>query len=105
MPNVRIIVKTKDDKEPALPSDKSIEVDLESFIIREAGMQFGKSSVALHFKLPDGTDAIAQTSADIFRGMARSLKGAEERFAELRSTNPNQVTIHDTIRDADSGHV
>lgn len=107
MPSIKIVVRTKEDKGLALPDivGDTVEATLVSFVILEGGMQSGKSSVALHIKLPDGTDAIAETSADIFRSMAGALKGAEERFAELRSQNPNQTNIHDAIRDAGSDGV
>jgi hypothetical protein len=43
-----------------------------------AGMQSGKDSVALCFKLPDGRVLIAETSADLYVASARAITGWQE---------------------------
>lgn len=104
MPTVKVIVRSKKDESPALPSlNNPVKVELESFVILEGGMASGKNTVTFHFKLADGTDALATTSAEIFKSMAGALKGAEDRFAIVAAQNPNQINIHDAIRDADAG--
>jgi len=83
MPVGKIIIKRKSDSKPAfdIPQTAKLEVvdNLEMAIV-EGGMKSGKASVGLHTVLPDGTHVVIETSAEIFKGLAAALAGAEERF-------------------------
>jgi hypothetical protein len=83
MPNVTIHIKSKTDPGPAVKTrdgSTAIIAKLTDFVILEGGMQSGKTSVAIFFDLADGTQCFAETSGEIFNGMAVTLKGANEFF-------------------------
>lgn len=83
MLHTQVIIKEKEDQEPAwkdLNPENTSEGTLDGFSILEGGMESGKTSVALKIALPDGKFVLVQTSADIFRALAGSLEGAEQRF-------------------------
>lgn len=85
MPHIKIVIREKKDNTPAfenLSESDTVWVEPDGFVILEGGMESGKTSVALSFKLPDGKTAIAETSAEIFNGMAVALRGAEQRFVD-----------------------
>jgi hypothetical protein len=63
-------------------------------------MKSGKTSVTFHVKTELGDDVIIQTSAAIFEAMGSALKGAEQRFKDASSVNPNQMNINDIIGNA-----
>lgn len=85
MIHTNVVIREKEDETPALdlpPGTEIIEADLATFTILEKGMVGGNTSVGFHFVLPDGRHVLAQTSANIFRGMNDLLTGAEMRFAD-----------------------
>lgn len=86
MPHVKVIIKEKEDTKSIVQELNLVspiqQVELSHFIILEAGMKSGKTSVMFHFKLANGTSVIAETSAAIFNGMASAVKGAVIRFEE-----------------------
>lgn len=83
MSQVEIFIRTKNDVNPPIVFAGSPRVDtaeLRTVVILEGGMQSGKTSMALHFKLANGQHAIAEVAGTIFQGIAQALKGAQERF-------------------------
>ncbi len=70
---------------------KHIPIEITTFYIMEGGMTSGKTSVYLEANDQEGKLYAFVTSADIFRGMAGSLQGAEERFL-LAKEGPVKAT-------------
>lgn len=50
--------------------------------ILEGGMRSGGTSIALRLDLPDGKAVIAETSAALWEGVARAIRGAEDRWRD-----------------------
>lgn len=96
MTEIKMIIKSKDDKTPAIPSKNYSHLTLKSFVILEAATSNNKTGVVLHTKLTDGRDIFINTTAAIFKGMSEVLAGAEARFKEGLPTIPDMPVI-DTI--------
>lgn len=80
------ILRKGEQEAPALTQipieTKTVVGDLERMVIIEGGMQSGATSIAFQVKMPDGSYVIAETTAKLFRAMAGTLEGAEQRFSE-----------------------
>jgi len=90
---IAIIIKSKEDQTPAISSRNYIHTTLKSFVILEQATSNNKTGVVLHTKLKDGKDVFINTTATIFKGMADALAGAEIRFKEGLTTEPNKPLI------------
>lgn len=89
MTTVNIRIATLDDKEPTFPectSENTIIGTLYGFSIIEGGTTSGKTSVAIIIK-GNGGYFMAEATADMFNTMHGALKGAEQRFNDLRTQN------------------
>ena len=93
MSEVNIIIKTKEDRTPAIPSKNYLHSTLKSFVILEKATAAGKTGVVIHTQLKDGKDVFISTTAAIFQNMAECLKGAEYRFSEGLPTIPDMPVI------------
>jgi hypothetical protein len=89
---VSIRIQDAEDKDkPLIPefqdAKKYIHGDLQVFGILEKGMQGGATSVSFCAKAENGTVVILETSAKNFMMMAATLQGAEQRFANKKTSN------------------
>lgn len=68
---------------PAFPECQPCQVGrLVGVAILQAGLQSGKTSVALMIKNEDGSFTAAETSAALFGAAAGAVAGAQERFGD-----------------------
>lgn len=81
MLDVKIRIGSANDEKPLFPECSEAEIcTLYGVAILESGMESGKASVAMILETDEGEYVLAETSAEILRGIAKVLEGAEQRF-------------------------
>jgi hypothetical protein len=82
MGHVSVLIRDKEDAKKGLfdtPKEPT-RGELKSFAIAEGGTASGDVSVAFLIELPSGEQIVAETTGNLFNGMASAFKGARERF-------------------------
>ena len=85
MPSLRIVIRRKDDNEPAFPElniEDTPEAHIYGSVILEHGMSSGKTSVGFVIEKQDGEKVLVQTSAAIIDALYHAIKGAEFHWQE-----------------------